>query len=48
MCDPYAGDVDQDFVLIDGNARSYRACFVNKYTEREKNRMYGLLWPSAA
>jgi len=46
ICDPLNGAVDQDFVLIDGNALPCRACFVNDYTERERNRMYGLAWPS--
>jgi len=43
MCDPYAGAVDEDFVPIDGNDIPCRACFVNNYTERERNRMYGLV-----
>ena len=46
MCHPYDDAVDQDFVLIDGNARPCRARFVNNYTERELNRMYGLTLPS--
>jgi len=42
MCNLYVGAVDQDFVLMDGNALLCRACFVNDYTERERNMMYGL------
>jgi len=42
---PFAGAVDQDFVLMDGNALPCRACFVNEYTERKRNKMYGLSWP---
>ena len=33
-------------MLMDGNALPCRACFVNEYTERERNRMYGLARPS--
>ena len=43
---PYTGAVDQDCVLMDGKALPCKACFVNEYTERERNRMYGLAWPS--
>ena len=46
ICDLYTGAVDQDFVVMDENALPCRACCVNKYTERERNRMYGLVWPS--
>ena len=42
ICDLYAGAVDQNCVLMDGNALPCQACFVNEYTERERNRMYGL------
>jgi len=45
ICDPYAVSVDQDFVLINGNALLCRAYFANEYTERKRNRMYGLAWP---
>jgi len=46
ICDPYAGVVNQDFVLMDGNALPCRACFVTEYTECERNRMHGLAWSS--
>jgi len=47
ICDPYRCAVDQDFVVMDGNALPCRACCVNEYTERERNRMFGLVWPSS-
>jgi len=46
ICDPYTGAVDQNFVVMDENALPCRACWVKEYTECEKNRMYGLAWPS--
>jgi len=46
ICDPYAGVVDQDFVLMDGHVLLFPARFVNDYTERDRNMLYGLAWPS--
>ena len=38
--------MNQVFVLFNGNAHPCRTCFANEYTERDRNRMYGLAWPS--